>query len=203
MIGGFAECVLAERSLTDHFERFHVEWIGAGLEVDQEAQLLVRRLLAAAADTLAAGDVDRDWLGDVHVASRFHGQSRLLGMEIGGSLDHHRIERLLEHSFVPRQAAETAFGRNAELVPRTVHSIREIVGRRYNVVTAVFLEQIQDPRPAPTAARDADIDFLIGGISADGLRLDDRDGDSRRTGSRQKASSRQLISGRIAGFALH
>ncbi len=107
VVDGLAEGELAECTFAHPLQGLHVERVGAGLEIDEEAELLGGGLFAAVSDAVAAGHIDGDGLGDIYVACR---PRRLRPPVRDGSTAGSRSPRrplCLQQSSITQKARET------------------------------------------------------------------------------------------------
>ena len=109
---------------------FLVKRIGARLEIDQEGKLLLLGFPGARLNAVAAGNVHRHGLGQVHMDARFNRRGGLLVMKIGRALDRHRVHLRLQHSLKTLQAREAPRRGHVVLVAKGVHAVGEIIVRR-------------------------------------------------------------------------
>ena len=126
-------------------DRLLVGLVGPGLEIDQEAELLLRRFLAAVGDRLAPGHIDGERFGDVNMLAGVHRGRCLLGMKVRRRFDRHGVQLLLQQPLVAGQPGVPACSGNLQLSAEIIHTIPEVIGGRYNVITPVAGKKLGNP----------------------------------------------------------
>ena len=177
--------------------RFLIGRMGAGLEIHQKDQFLLRGFAPALGHGLAAGHVHRNGLGAINVLAGLNRRGGLFRVEIRRRHNRHRVELLFQQALVSGEAGEAPGLVHLELFSRRLRLVREIIRHRHQVVMAVFQEQVGDPRAAPAAADEAEVDFgiALGAAGQPRLRDGERQGRSPGRGQELPASESGVMEG--------
>ena len=181
---------LPELAVMHSLHRVLVELVGARLEIHLETELLRGGLLAALGDGLAAGDIDRNRLGEIDMLARVDSGGGLFGMEVRGALNDYRVELLLQQLAVAGEPGVAVGGGHVELRPRLIRVVLEVIRDGHNVVASVLLEQVGDPFAAVAAADEADINLRVRLGATHEFRLQDGECQDGCPGPGDEASAR-------------
>ena len=126
-----------------------------------------------AADLQRARHVDGHRLGHVDVQAGLDGGGGVFGEEVGRRFQDHGLHAAFDQPLVGRQAGEALRLVGAQRRAGLFRAVREVVGRRHELVAAVLLEEPGDPASPAAAADQADLDLAadLGGRRA-GFGLD-------------------------------
>ena len=200
LVGGFAGNNPANSARMHDAHRLLIGRVGAGLEIHQKDQFLLRGFAPALGHGLAAGHVHRNGLGAIDVLAGLDGRGGVFRVEIRRRLNHHRVELLFQKALVSGEAGEAPGLVHLELFSRRLRLVREIVRHGRQVVMAVFQEQVGDPRAAPAAADEAEVDFGIALGAAGQPRLGDGERQGRSPGRGQELPAGESGVGGSATF---
>ena len=156
LVGCFGRNDFANASRMHNPHRLLIGRMRARLKIDEEHQLLFRRLSACIGHSRATGHIHRHRLGAIDVLARLNRRRCVLGMKIRRRFNDDGVELLFKQSFVTREPAKSLIGLHLELIAGFIHPVRKIIGQSHQIVISVFSKKIRNPLPASAAANQPD-----------------------------------------------